>query len=289
MSRKLARGPRAGVLAVSAAVLFHAGVAAAETPVARGKYLMEAIVGCDDCHTIPGPPGAALKYAGGFVFDLPGMKAVSPNITQDPETGIGKWTDAQIVAAIRDGRRPDNTVIGPPMPIGMYNRMSDDDVNALVAYLRTIPPIKHKTAKSSYKIPLQAPPPARDVAAPPRSDKVAYGGYVAGPLAHCMECHTPMERGQRDYAHMAGAGGFPFEQPGGGVIKAPNITPDPETGIGKWTDDQIKKVITTGIHITGRKMGVPMPYDHFAKMTAEDLDAVVVYLRSLKPIRHKVE
>jgi mono/diheme cytochrome c family protein len=283
------RAWRACAVVISAVALFYSSVAAAETQVERGKYLMDAIVGCDDCHTIPGPPGKGMTFAGGFVFVSPAFHAVSPNITQDRETGIGAWTDEQIIDAIRNGRRPDNTVIGPPMPIDMYNRMSDDDVKAIVAYLRTIKPIKHKVAKSNYKMPLHAPPPAGHVTAPPKSDKVAYGAYISGPLAHCIECHTPQVRGQRDFEHMLGAGGFPFDQPGGGVILAPNITPDPETGIGKWTDDQIKKVITTGIHITGRKMGVPMPFDHFAKMTAEDFDAVVTYLHSMKPIKHKVQ
>ncbi len=285
----IGRAFHAGSLLVSAALLFHAGFAAAETPVERGAYLMNAIVGCDDCHTIPGPPGRGMRYAGGFVFTSPVFHAVSQNITQDKATGIGGWTDEQIRNAIRDGRRPDNTVIGPPMPIEFYNRMGDDDVNALVAYLRTIKPIKHQVVRSNYKMPLHAPPPAGHVAAPPRGATVEYGAYIAGPLAHCLECHTPQVRGRYDFENSLGAGGFPFEQPGGGVIMSANITPDKETGIGNWTDDQIKKVITTGIHITGRKMGVPMPYSHFAKMTPGDLDAVVMYLHSMKPIRHKVQ
>ncbi len=155
--------------------------------------------------------------------------------------------------------------------------------------MRTIKPIKHKVGKSNYKMPLHAPPPAEHVSAPPRGTTVEYGAYIAGPLAHCLECHTPQARGRPDFENMLGAGGFPFEQPGGGMIMSSNITPDKETGIGNWTDDQIKKVITTGIHITGRKMGVPMPYDHFAKMTPGDLDAVVMYLHSMKPISHKVQ
>ncbi len=290
MHSTIRRAIRASTLFASAAMLLHVGIARAETPVERGTYLMDAVVACDDCHTIPGPKGKGMRFAGGFVFTSPVFRAVSANITQDKATGIGGWTDDQIVAAIRNGRRPDGTVIGPPMPIEMYNRMSDDDVHAIVAYLRTIKPISHKVPKSNYKMPLHSEQPAENVTAPPKSDKVAYGGYIAGPLAHCMECHTPQVRGRYDYENSLGAGGFPFDQPGGGVIMSANITPDKETGIGGWTDAQIKEAITSGLDPSSkRKLGVPMPFTHFAKMAPEDLDAVVAYLRTLKPIHHKVQ
>lgn len=289
MSRTVRRAVLATAVTLCAGALFHAAVARAETLLQRGTYLMNGIVGCDDCHTIPGPPGKGMRFAGGFVFKSPVFHAISQNITEDKATGIGNWTDDQIINAIRNGRRPDNTIIGPPMPIGMYHGMGDHDVHALVAYLRTVKPIRHEVRRSNYEMPLEALPEVEHVTAPPRGVTVAYGRYIAGPLAHCIECHTPQVRGRYDFDHMLGAGGFPFDQPGGGVLMSANITPDKETGIGRWTDAQIKKAVTTGVDpISGRKLGVPMPFSHFAKMTKGDLDAVVLYLHSLKPIHHKI-
>ena len=144
---------RRAVLAVaSCAAAFAALPAAAEeTPIERGRYLMQSIVACGNCHTPQGPDGPlpGMELAGGTPFELPGIRAYAANITPDPETGIGGWTDAQIITAIREGKRPDGTTIGPPMPIGMYRGMSDTDVKAIVAYLRSVPPVKNEVAASS--------------------------------------------------------------------------------------------------------------------------------------------
>jgi mono/diheme cytochrome c family protein len=123
----------------------------------RGAYLINSIVACGNCHTPKGPDGHALpdqELSGGFVIDLPVFHAVAPNITPDNDTGIGNWTDEQIVNAIRNGKRPDGTTIGPPMPIGFYGNMSDSDVLAIVAYLRSVKPINHKVEKSTFNVPL---------------------------------------------------------------------------------------------------------------------------------------
>ena len=150
--------------------------------------------------------------------------AVPSNITPDPETGIGKWTDAQIKTAIRQGKRPPNaqnggTLIGPPMPFGQYRGIADADIDAVVAYLRTVPAVKNAVAKSTYHIPLPpawGPPIDKPITAPPASDKVAYGAYLAGPLGHCVECHTPMGPDHRQqFATLLGAGGMQFNRPWG--------------------------------------------------------------------------
>src|SRR5262249_15872167 len=109
--------------------------ARAETPLERGTYLMPRVVASGNCHTPKGPQRGrrGMELAGGVTFQEDVFTAVSPNVTPDAETGIGKWTDAQIVAAIREGKRPDGTIIGPPMPIALYRAMADDDVNAIVA------------------------------------------------------------------------------------------------------------------------------------------------------------
>src|SRR5690349_85744 len=169
---------RAGMTA--ALLLTGIATASAETPLERGTYLMSSIVACGNCHTPQTPQGpvAGKELAGGTKFQEGFGVAVAPNITPDPETGIGKWTDAQIITAIREGKRPDGTTIGPPMPIALYRNMADDDVQAVVAYLRAAPPVVNKVEKSQYKVPLPPAygPPVTKVAAPSKSDKVAYGG-----------------------------------------------------------------------------------------------------------------
>ncbi len=131
--------------------------ATAETLLERGTYLMKSIVACGNCHTAKGGPMAQHELAGGFPMKEGPIDAVTPNLTPDKETGIGNWTDAQLMVAIRDGKRPDGSLIGPPMPYGMYRGLSDRDTKAIIAYLRNLKPVKNATPKSVYKMPL---PPA---------------------------------------------------------------------------------------------------------------------------------
>lgn len=222
-----------------------------------------------------------MELAGGLVFDeSPAFVAVAPNITPDVQTGIGGWTDAQIVASIREGRRPDGTIIGPPMPIGLYRGLSDGDSAAIVAYLRHSEPVKNTPDKSKYNVPL--PPnygsPVAAVPEPNRAYKLAYGAYLASPAGHCTECHsTPGPQGAPDLAGSLGAGGMQFKGPWG-VSVASNITP---TGIGKWTDAQVKTAITKGVRPDGSKLLPPMGIPYYANIAPADLDAIVAYLRSL--------
>jgi mono/diheme cytochrome c family protein len=260
--------------------------AQAETPLERGKYLMSSIVACGNCHTPKGPTGdvPGMELAGGFTVTDDAFTAIAPNITPDAETGIGKWTDAQIVTAIREGKRPDGSIIGPPMPIGFYRGMSDSDVKAIVAYLRQVKPIKNVVAKSKYNIPLPASygPPVTSVSDVPRTDPVIYGKYLATSLGHCMECHSPMVKGVADMAR-AGAGGNKFEGPFGVAVSA-NLTPNPVHGLGKWTDAQIKTAITTGVRPNGDRLKPPMAYSYYAHISPADQNMLVAYLRSLKPL-----
>lgn len=272
-------------VAVAAALASTSAVASAETLLQRGTYLMHSIVACGNCHTPKGPQAAGMELAGGFKVDGGSeFQAVAPNITPDPETGIGKWTDAQVITAIREGRRPDGTMIGPPMPIGMYHRMSDRDVRAIVAYIRQVKPVHNVVEKSVYHIPLPASygPPVKH-AEVPRSDKLKYGAYLAGPLGHCMECHTPLVRGVPDLAHRAGAGGNKFEGPFG-VSVSHNLTPDPENGIGKWTFAQFKATLSTGVNPDGVHLKPPMGFDYYKNISDHDFRAIWAYLRSLKPL-----
>lgn len=280
----------AGVVVLGAILAFGAATApaAAQSMVERGKYLVEGIGGCGNCHTARGGPMKGVTLAGGNRFGNPKGPFVSysPNITPDKETGIGSWTDAQIATAIREGKRPDGSVIGPPMAIEFFKHISDDDVKAMVAYLRTVKPVKHKVPKSKYKIPLHANAPVSGVVAPPKTDKVAYGKYLVT-FGHCMECHSPMVRGKVQVETMMGAGGRTFEGPWGESISA-NITPDKSTGIGNWTDAQIKRAITRGVRADGTKLRPPMCFRCYAKMTSADLDAIIAYLHTIAPKKHDV-
>ncbi|MEH6753644.1 MAG: cytochrome c [Alphaproteobacteria bacterium] len=267
---------------VSVACIAIYSAASAETPLERGTYLMESVVACGNCHTPKGPTGdvPGMELAGMAPFEkTPGFDANAPNITPDKETGIGNWTDEQIIASIREGKRPDGTIIGPPMPIGLYRGMSDDDVNAIVAYLRQVKPIKNKIPPSVYRIPLPPTygPAVVNVPEPDRSDKVAYGAYLAGPAGHCIECHSPLTKKGPDIANNLGAGGFEFHGPWG-VSVSSNITPN---GLGDRTDDEIKTMIAKGMRPDGSRMLPPMAYSYYAKMKPADLDAIVAYLRTL--------
>jgi mono/diheme cytochrome c family protein len=230
-----------------------------------------------------------MEFAGGFHIIDPAFEVYTANITPDPDTGIGTWTDEQIMTAIRTGKTPDGKIIFPPMPVPTYNAMSDDDVKAIVAYLRTVKPVHNEVPESTYRIPQETMPPAKGVAAPDPSDKIAYGGYIVNALAHCFECHTPFTKEMKPDIARIGAGGFEISLAPGITFMTANITPDPETGIGAWTDDEIKRAITQGISKDGRHLSPPMPFTFFANMTPEDLDAVVAYLHTIPPVVNKVE
>ena len=272
------------VLRAAIAALFLSAPAMAQDAalVERGRYLVEVTAACGNCHTPKGPQGnlPGRELAGGFVIDAPPFRAVTSNITQDPETGVGRWTDAQIARAIREGIRPDGSLIGPPMPFEFYRNLSDRDLQAMVAYLRTVPPIRNAVEKSTYRIPLPPSygPPVTSVA-PPADNPVARGAYLAGPVAHCLECHTPM--GANGHLEMArlGAGGQQFPGPGGVAI-ARNLTP---TGLGQWSDAEIERAIRAGVSRDGTRLQPPMAFYAYANMSPQDMSDLIAYLRTLPP------
>ena len=278
--------------AVAVVVLWMGGAAGAETPpespLQRGRALVNGIVACGNCHTPQGPDGpvAGMEMAGGTPFVEEPFTAYASNITPDPETGIGRWTDEQEIAAIREGRRPDGSLIGPPMPIGFYRGLSDGDLRAIVAYLRSVPPVRHSVPKSEYRMALPAAygPPVGAVAEVPRTDPVTYGAYMAGPLGHCMECHTPMLPDGRLDMSRAGAGERSFAGPWG-VSLSRNITQDKEFGLGAWSDADIRKAITEGVRPDGSRLSPPMGYHYYRTMSDGELGALVAYLRTLPPNR----
>lgn len=275
-------------------LLIASPAAQAETRLERGAYLVNALGACGNCHTprdAKNQPVAGMELAGGREFDVAELgHIVGPNITPDKDTGIGGWTEGQIVNSLRNGKRPDGTIIGPPMPIEMYRGLSDRDAEAIAAYLKSVKPVSHKVARSTYKIPL---PPAYGpivghVDEPDRKNKIAYGAYLAGPVAHCVECHTPREKGQLVLDRL-GAGGreFPdFVNPGA-VTVSRNITPDPQDGLGQWSDADIKRAILIGERPDGTKLAGTMPFAAYNTMTSDDVNAITDYLRALPPLKTK--
>lgn len=255
--------------------------------VERGAYLMNSIVACGNCHAQRDKEGRvvpALGLSGGMLFDEEPFRAYARNITPDPETGIGRWTDAQIVRAIREGIRPDGTLIGPPMPIGFYRGMSDDDALALAAWLRAQPPVKNAVPRSEYRMklpPAYGPPLKEKIVAPPRSDLVRYGAYLAGALGHCMDCHTPWTPTGPDMTQV-GAGGNPMKGPWG-VSLTRNLTPH-ETGLKGWSDAEIARAIREGRSRNGAPLKPPMAFDWYRKINDADMKALIAYLRSLEPL-----
>src|SRR6516165_9108376 len=222
-------------VAITLLLVLFAAPLHAENQLERGRYLVETLAGCGNCHTPRGPNGPLKdkKFAGGEIIKHEDFTAVVANITPDPETGIGNWTDSQIITAIREGRRPDGSLLGPAMPSRSYRHLADQDVEAIVAYLRSVPPVYNPiTAKSHYDAPLPASwgPPVGRVDAPVKEDKVAYGGYLAGPLARCTDCHTERHPGETPPGWGAGKG---FSGPWGTPVSA-TLSADATSGRAEW-------------------------------------------------------
>lgn len=256
----------------------------------RGEYLVESIVGCGNCHNGRDDEGKfveGLEYAGNFVIAEEGFTAYAPNITPDPETGIGEWTDEEVERAIRQGISRDGRVMGPPMAFPYYHDISSNDMAAIIAYIRSRPAVRREIPASTFNIPLPpswGPPIDAPIPDVPRTDQVAYGRYLAHNLGHCTQCHTPLVNGVEDFSRI-GAGMNIYPQPFGfeWSALAANITQHETLGIGAWTDDEIKRAITMGISRDGRQLLPFMAFDFYAKISDEDLDAIVAYIKTLPP------
>lgn len=265
--------------------------------VARGAYLVNSVNACMACHSpleadthlpVQGKVGA-----GGRLFGredgLPG-NIYSTNLTPDPETGLGAWTDGEVLRAMREGVSRDGHALFPLMPYPMYHRMSDEDAHAIVAYLRTLKPIENPVPKRELDFPLSLivntmPQPLTGPVPNPPSAKenpVARGEYIVA-MSSCIECHTPMGGAGPDMSRMLG-GGHMFKSEGH-AIRMPNITPDKETGIGGWTDAQIEAAIRYGQKPSGDRLSPVMPWMVYNGMSKEDMDSVVAYLRTVKPVK----
>jgi mono/diheme cytochrome c family protein len=259
--------------------------------VGRGDYLVNGILICGNCHTPRGPAGEIVAtqmikdkaFSGGQSWDEPAFKVTAPNITQDKETGIGNYTDDELKRLLRKGIKR-NGVSVAVMPSGFYEIMTDRDLDAVVAYLRTIGPVRNAVPDPIYRMAQehQIPPggetPYTDAML---SNRVKRGFYLAT-VALCMECHTPMGPQGQEFASKLGAGGVEFRGPWG-ISVSRDITASKTRGIGAWTDDEIKRAITQGVSKDGSMLKPPMSFRYYANVSVDDLDAIVAYLRTVPP------
>ena len=252
--------------------------------VAKGRYLATA-ADCIACHTVPG--GKA--FAGGRPFELPFGTMYSPNITPDPETGLGEWSDAEFVRALHDGVGRHGEDLYPAFPYTSYALLSTDDALAIKAYLATLAPVRAVTPENSLIFPFNQRPlmrawkllfvPGEPLEPDPTRDAVWNRGvYLARALAHCGECHTPRNlmfatKSDEEFA------GAPVDG-----WKAYNITSDKLAGVGSWTDDELKSYLSTG-HAENRggaTGGMAEAIDlSLRHLTGDDISALVSYLRSV--------
>ncbi len=269
----------------------RAAVAADNGIIARGAYLANA-ADCIACHTDEAHHGR--PYAGGRALPTPFGTFYSPNITPDRETGIGRWSDAQFLRALRDGVRPDGSNLYPAMPYTSFTGITDADALAIKAYLFSLPAVRHKNRPPALPFPLSwrwlVTPwkwlfftPGRFRPVPGRDALWNRGAYLVTALAHCGECHTPRNflGAMEQSRFLAGSAACPC---GKGAV--PNITPDRKTGIGNWSIDDIVTLLATGqtpdFDFVGGAMAEVV--DSTARLTAADRRAIAVFLKSVPPI-----
>jgi mono/diheme cytochrome c family protein len=274
----------------------------------RGKYLNDHVVGCTTCHTkrdwtkFSGPVIADRLGAGGEKFNLgPAGELISPNITP---AVIGSWTDGELLRAVTQGVTPDGRPLFPLMPYPHFGAMDEEDVHAVLAYIRSLKTIEGEAPIGKLNFPLnfivRTIPAANTFGKRPSpEDKVAYGQYMTK-AALCGECHTPSANGTpmpgMEFAgSVAGADNWEFVETGYRV-RAANITPDANTGIGSWTEQQFVDKFKGFENPTNatlaeheRANNTVMPITAYAGMTRDDLAAIYAYLRTQKPVTNRVE
>ena len=269
----------------------------------RGKYLANHVTVCIDCHSerdwslFSGPLKSAKIGSGGEKFDhgagFPG-EVYSPNITPH---NLKNWTDGELYRAITAGVKKDGSAIFPLMPYQSYGKMDKEDIYSIIAYIRTLPEQASEMPKRKLDFPLNfivntIPKKPTPQPIPPANDSIAYGAYLVN-SAGCGECHTKKD-GASPVEGMEFAGGMNFVLPSGSVFSA-NITPDPETGIGKWSREQFigRFKAYADSSYKPAKVGegefqTIMPWLMYSGMKDSDLEAIYAYLKTLKPVKNKV-
>ncbi len=264
----------------------------------RGKYLFIGLAGCAGCHSphdwkSHGAPILEGAEGSGEVMplnDVPGT-IVAPNLTPDPETGSGTWTDDQLARSIREGIGHDGRTLFPMMPYERFRTMSDEDLASIVVYVRSLPAVRNPLPKSSIAFPVKylirsVPEPVNGpVAGPDPNNQLQIGAYLTN-IADCVFCHTPVDSHQQPLPGLDFAGGQVFSGAFGRVASA-NITPD-ATGISYYDETLFLQALKTG-YVKARPLNSLMPYGDYQYATDGDLKAIFAYLRTLKPVKHYVD
>ncbi|MPZ75980.1 MAG: cytochrome C [Deltaproteobacteria bacterium] len=272
--------------------------AAEKDLVAKGQYIFAIAGGCA-CHTVP----KETYHTGGRAFPIPLGTVYSTNITQDKETGLGNWTDEQIHDALVKGTRQDGSRILPVMPYVGYSGMAQEDLKALIAYMRTLKPVKKPTPElntwvpwvRSVGIPLYLRVFVRFSNSPEQAPKsgIERGRYLVNHVSLCGDCHTPRNSLGVPNRSLYLAGASAKSGPLGEEV--PNITPDKETGIGEWTREDIAEVLISGTkpdfdNVQGLMYEVIQGTPHgYKDMKREDALAIAEYLKSVPPIKNRIE
>lgn len=261
----------------------------------RGRYLVNGICACFSCHAPPdmktsGLPPVAGKEGSGFDFTSFGFAGeVAPNITPDRETGAGNWTDDMFARAIREGVGHDGRFLDPSMmPYEFFRSISDEDLASIIVYIRALPAKRNVLPKTKASptlvapnaIPVSTPVPTPDLAVP-----VKRGAYLAQ-IGACQWCHTLRDNDRKPLPGLEFGGGdlIPYV---GGEVSSANLTPDP-SGISYYDEDQFLKTMRRG-KVGARTISPMMPWWYLGQMTNDDLKALFAYLRTLKPVHHRVD
>ncbi|MBL0315261.1 MAG: c-type cytochrome [Flavobacteriales bacterium] len=265
---------------------------------ARGEYLVYGPAHCSGCHSPLDKQqalatGEHIPLEGGFIFPLPIGELQTPNITPDPETGIGKITDQQIARALRYGVGYDGRPLFDFMP---FHNLSDDDLQAVISYLRQMPAVKKEIPKKKlnflgkviYALMIEPIGPEQGIEIPKSivpDSSVKYGEYLSNYVANCRGCHTNRDLKTGAYIGEFYAGGFamPSTMKPGKAVVSPNLTQDPQTGrIVGWSEEKFIQRIRQGRTIPLSEM----PWDQFQQMSDTDLKAIYAYLQTIKPVQH---
>ncbi|HTN09325.1 cytochrome C [Agriterribacter sp.] len=271
--------------------------------IAHGEYLANHVAVCMDCHStrdwsrFAGPIAPGTLGKGGEYFGremgFPGS-FYSKNITPQ---NLGSWTDGEIYRTITTGVNKNGEALFPVMPYLHYGKMDKEDVYDIIAYLRQLPVIKSTIPQRSIDFPMSfilntIPANSIPLERPAKTDLVKYGGYIVT-IAACIECHTQVKQGQ-PIPELAYGGGREFQMPNG-TVRSANITPDAETGLGNWTEDafiaRFKAYTDTAniFKVTAGQVNTIMPWPMYAGMDTTDIRAIYAYLKTLQPIKNKVE
>ena len=261
---------------------------------ARGEYIVRNVAVCGHCHAAD-PKNSDGPLSGGLAFRNWRLGTIrAANITPDMETGIGAWSEAQLVRAIRNGEDHEGDLLAPVMPYEWFHPMSDRDAFAVARYLRSQAPVRNainhdeslifKSAKLFLLkvVDDDVPPP------PVRAATPEYGKYLANHVSLCADCHTPrggiQARPDRDRL-FAGDN----DPPAGFPVPPANLTPDSATGIGSWSEADFLRTLRTGVNPRGDSLHAFMPWRELRRMTDDDLRAIYRYLRMVRPIRNAIE